>query len=537
MDPSAPSSAFSHWKSARAALSDAIQEFSLASATLREFMIMPTKFHQPLQDILDSIDPELDVLDSDRQKFEESRAALSQARNSSQTTVTFNRISPEIIAKIFEFSCARYKRNDRTRWNPWNRKHASPVTLSAVCSAWRILALQTPSIWSEIDVVVGAWNGYRGPQLWAERARDLPLSLTVCEHSGVMTSDELTKDRESELEQFLASLMPRVYALESRLDEYTYDLSRVIISSWVQNNHSSTKKTLEITGSASGYEPYTVYPDTFKKESGVPFLEHVTRLTLRGCLFDWKIMMPAGLVDLHLENIPPTGAFGPERLGAVLSQCPNLCSFAVINCYINPMPKASSPVTMNNLRVLCLESTKSTHGLYHILPVLNIQSTDLDMSLSLSNDETCISAAHSFFERTNVKKLYARNIEGRASLQSLLCSIPSLEELVLDRVFIFDDPIYEFYSGSVQTQKYSWWPSLRVLYLNSVWTEFRSIETIHRHSILLDTIHLSDLKNMDDSEWTYKETKILGESLNAWHEVKVCYDTGSPVHWTSVILK
>ncbi|QRV78128.1 F-box-like domain-containing protein [Ceratobasidium sp. AG-Ba] len=343
-------------------------------------------------------------------------------------------------------------------------------------------------------------------------------------------------DRVEELDRFLRPLMSRTWCLKLKLGFYADKLNSAIVKCWSHRNVSAAQDELHVIGVRTRGLMFPHLRLLSPASNPETSLQHVTSLTLRGCRFPTgAIAMPVRLIELHLEDFHQGCGFNSQHLAA-LSQCPDLRSLAYINCHMQN-PRDNIRVTLKELRVLRLESHEISHELHHVLQILHIGSDSLRMSLSLSDNQQFIAASRSFFGRTKVKRLYARNVEDHASLRSLLCPIPSLEQLAVDRSYICDEPFDQFRTKNIQNGDQAWWPGLQKLYLNSCWVDANCLQYTTRLHTSLKGVYMSKPKNEDGSKWTDAQIKTTSKALKEGYGTTVHHHVKPLTHWSVVTMK
>ncbi|QRW07079.1 hypothetical protein RhiLY_06078 [Ceratobasidium sp. AG-Ba] len=131
MSASSYNTSFEQWKSARAKLAQATEEFISASASICAELSSGSQ--SPPFGVVNMSESDFASIKSDGMKVEKHMAALIQARKSLPNLVAFNRLPQQIKTWIFEFACT----HDRRRVNEPDQVCASPWVLAAVCASWR----------------------------------------------------------------------------------------------------------------------------------------------------------------------------------------------------------------------------------------------------------------------------------------------------------------------------------------------------------------------------------------------------------------
>ncbi|QRV97045.1 F-box-like protein [Ceratobasidium sp. AG-Ba] len=470
-----------HWKLARDALSHAIDDFLDASDNLYNVLAIPshtpTSYHSLTQTFL-SIDSELRLLRMDVDKLAQTHLALCRERNKSKTLVPVHRLPQEILSTMMIAACARLTRSDREYDN---QRYSSPFTLSSVCSSWRQVALNTPRIWSFIDVIAESQtprdDTYRLPALLVERSGNAPLYFSVRDDTNPRIKDirALNNSELQDLIDFLEPLMPRVCVLDIASYEPPTEIIPDILAMWVENHSPHLRKSLYVQDfylkNLDAYEVGAT-PDTPLSEVQFnEFFQSVNRLVAQSCSISPTLTGNAGLVDLHLKDIDESYALAQTTLARLLSQCPNLETLVLLDCWVNESETTPNPVPLMKLKSISLEFYDEPDSITHVLPLLGASSNLLDVSLSWGNTPQFILEAKSFFKRTRILRLYAAtNGDGDNGLSpvALLCPLPYLEELVISRFDLYSEEPLTTLSINMGSNL---WPRLHTLYLNDSKTD------------------------------------------------------------------
>ncbi|KAG8686423.1 hypothetical protein FRC08_012514 [Ceratobasidium sp. 394] len=201
----------------------------------------------------------------------------------------------------------------------------------------------------------------------------------------------------------------------------------------------------------------------------------------------------------------------------MLTACPRLRTLALVSCPIEPSEETPSPVALNHLECLSLESESESYGFVHVFPLLAIGSEGLSMSLTLHHDCDFIDEAKAFFGRTKVTQLHVWGIEGHVPLSMLLYPIPYLETLALDHVDISDDGIHSLVL----------WPRLRTLYLKCPAIDLNYLQQFVELQHSLKKLRIYGPMNhgrLQVEPMTDRECILLAGSLHGVEDFKVKKD-------------
>ncbi|KAG8708337.1 hypothetical protein FRC08_018944 [Ceratobasidium sp. 394] len=463
--------AFQRWKSARTMLTHAINDYLAASlglcSTLYSPACHPSSRHLPEQ-TLSEINLELSSLQSEEDKLRRMRATLANQRNQSRTLAPIRGLPSEILATIFSISSSRQTRYNHNAF--LRALRVSPTALAAVCTSWRQVALESPSLWAYVDLVVGNGVDLRPSMqttLWVERSRNVPLNVSIRDHhpdGGIVTQWHVER-----LIEFLAPLMHRVCALDVSTNLERNGMLSSVMESWIKNGSTNVEKTLQITNRFKGFSDRASY-FLFEPQSDVgatnAFFRTINRLFLRNCGIPQHIEFHAGLVELHLEGDVLCRWPTQQEFVAMLAACPRLRVLALCNYCIKFLGETPSPVALNHLQSLSLETDDPAYSLPFVFPLLLVGSDALTMSLTLEDSSRLIVEARTFFDRTKVAKLCVRDRQYRLSLTALLSlPIPYLETLAIENFNISERAWEDIFGSKSNGCGTVSWPRLRTLYL------------------------------------------------------------------------
>ncbi|KAG8698852.1 hypothetical protein FRC08_005664 [Ceratobasidium sp. 394] len=532
--------ALQHWKSARATLTRAIKHYVDASTGLCS-VLASSLSHWSTEQTLAEINSKLQSLQLEEQRLYKTRANLSDVRNMSRDLVPIHRLPREVQSTIFGLS-RRYCPEWASKVG-YSRSQApfeiSPMTLAAVCSRWRKLVIQSPSLWSHIDVVFGHNRqliDFERTELWVERSHGVPLDIHIWESKARGTwlhRMPSTGEIERTIE-LLAPLMSRTVDL--RINVASQEILDQIIECWFRHSLPTVPKSLHVLNPSHEVEPLVLRAglaaeseDLAEKFSKV-FLA-CRQLTLENC----RILAPAsfsgGLVKLHLQRSSSPIAL-PELL-AILAANPRLRILVLLDVIIrSPEDEQEAngfPVTMNCLESLTIGYIDHSYNYHLFLPLLSIGSDTLNLSLYLSDDPEFVAAFHAFLYRTKVTTLHAQAASCFEAPAALLCSIPHVQTMAIDgRGVVWRDP-----SGLMEAHFYDNehdpWPSLHTLYLEGgifpiqfiqAFAQVRSVQRLHMYGVSVFEF---------ESPMTKEERKQLDEIMGGVEDFGIYEWEKSPV--------
>ncbi|KAG8698114.1 hypothetical protein FRC08_006130, partial [Ceratobasidium sp. 394] len=283
-------SALDGWKSARALLSSTVQSYSAACITLRAGCTLmshrsPAAISM-IEDALATIDSELDSLVSEAKSLLSVQISLATMRNNSAMLTRINTLPPEILASIFILSRNHRTRNDNFRFHD----------LASVCAYWRDIALNTPDLWTHVDISPSTPSGVTN--LLLGRTKDNPIHIHVYEpkppDNGYTPDYEILKTT-----NVLAPHMHRVCALDIESHSFSRDFIGAVLNLWFDRGSTMYRPNGRQVLSPDRGIGNTILKSRSKHAKGV--LLSLNTLHLQGVVFDWKSGAYRDLVDLRLD--------------------------------------------------------------------------------------------------------------------------------------------------------------------------------------------------------------------------------------------
>ncbi|KAG8717912.1 hypothetical protein FRC09_013477 [Ceratobasidium sp. 395] len=397
---------FSRWRHAQKQLSQTIQNYVDACAALKTALeVFPVDKCSRLQraEAFDGLDSQLPVLASYEQNLQETRFSLRIIRNTSDSVTPVNSLPVEILSAIFVLAV--------------QQGTDAICSLTLVCTLWRRITLQTSACWARIELPISSDSEEACDRavLWAKRAQSEPLHLVVWGFLRPLNEDDEfdAEDSEYDAGYTLASLMPRVHTLEFTSGGVEMDrLVPWVLSYWVRYGSTGMAKALMLNvppidtvnlsahSLSFGYNRPTL--DAYKA-----FFCSLRSLSLKNTWLDWKLGFCSGLVELRLSSRGWKACWQSD-IAAILQASPKLQSLAIVELDISTCRvtlEAPSTVALNDLKLLCLKSNKSSNNPWTVLELITSSSESIQMSLTFEDHPEFISTARSFFERVKVTAL------------------------------------------------------------------------------------------------------------------------------------
>ncbi|KAG8680423.1 hypothetical protein FRC08_016309 [Ceratobasidium sp. 394] len=322
------------------------------------------------------------------------------------------------------------------------------------------MTLQSPACWSQIEIPFGPQDNlaYEHALLWAERAQNEPLHISLWERLHTKGGFTYTDADVSRAVDFLAPLMSRVCAMSFQTDgcELDHLLSR-LLACWAERGTVGTAKILEVDAGDVGVVDIRATSSFLAQvslEKSQAFFCSLHTLSLTDVTLDRRLGFYSGLVDLYLGLTGASSSYSQWEIAAILAASPRLRSLAIFG--VIDQTGTPGTVALNDLNTLQLES-------WMVLQMITSTSTSIRMRLSLENHEEFIPAARSFFERCKVTALHICSSAAYPPISSLFTYMPHLKLLAIESSSLFD----EAWQGSTRPDGSSLdlWPQLDELYL------------------------------------------------------------------------
>ncbi|KAG8781580.1 hypothetical protein FRC12_021735 [Ceratobasidium sp. 428] len=414
------------WKAARTLLSDALQSYLAASATLRA--VCTSSSHQPpeyllVEEALTTVDSELDSLAEDAKCLFDMRISLATMRNRSTTLAQINTLPPEILAYIFELSGSSCALNYEDNL----------YDIMGVCAYWRGVVLHTADLWTHIDIDSRTLD--RINNLLLERAKGYPIYLHVYEAEP----DEGEVTQISKAIEVLAPYVSHACILDLKSYSWSGGFVGAVLNLWLENGTGSLSKSLIVnrpnghqTLSLSGSSPEDKrFHASLDNAKGM--LVPLSTLHLQRVKFDWNSGAYRNLIDLRLDFELSPVDISVLQLADILSSSPRLTILKLRSLEVLWAGdlRQFAPITLGYLEVFYLNCHSLHVGL--LLSLITLSGTSTELGLYIQGFDQIMHPLQAFFARSKIATLYWPHYgHSLGSWLSISQSIPHLQTLVLD---------------------------------------------------------------------------------------------------------
>ncbi|QRV80311.1 F-box-like protein [Ceratobasidium sp. AG-Ba] len=429
-------SALDEWKIARMLLSQTIQSYVAACNTVRtaytETVSECPRHSSATEEACATIDVALESLSFDEQTLYNARMSLGTVRNQSASLIRPNLLPPEILVRIFSLLRIRCVYDDGF----------GIYDASATCTRWRRIALDTPELWTHLDICPKTPIGMINTML--ERTRSCLVHIHLREVEPQST--EAYPASQYKVEQIVSSLTTHAHRIQS-LDIGSHDDSRILTDAvfnlWLGRGRSTLPRTLLAYHHPANYNAIvTSLPGGAQNQTFVERLDgkgdsliFLHRLHLKAIMFDWSTGVYNHLVDLRIEFTPhKRGIISISQFAQILSAGTKISTLK-LRYVVLAGPKDwthGGPIILDSLRVLTL-SHLSNQSMNALLPLLSLSASGAECAIAGFKFESIYNELAGFFIRSKITTLYFCPDEPETFLSwaPLLGLYPYMKTLVL----------------------------------------------------------------------------------------------------------
>ncbi|KAG9120433.1 hypothetical protein FRC07_004080 [Ceratobasidium sp. 392] len=428
--------ALEKWQAARVLLTDATQSLCAASTILREACIEISSSQaidrSGLETALVAIDSELEILASEEHRLNTMRMSLATIRNKSTTLARINKLPLETLARIFVLSSTGCVCDDK-----YNRHN-----IVSVCTYWRQIALETPDLWTHIDIHPNTPDDVIN--LMLKRTRNSLIHVHAYDVDYKLPRHKSTADLETEIAkkmQLLAPYVPLIYALNLESPGSAPEFVRAVVNLWLINGWRLPKSLAVVRPNCprvlsfkrGGYDGAFIEPT----DNGGPTQSFPGMLRLKDVYLDWDFISYHDLVDLRLSfHFMSPNSVPTRNFIKALSASPSLTTIKLVNFSVTPTEEWSidKPVMLNHLKVFSVVSLLSS-SLVPLLHTFALPDSPVEVNIEAGDIGTVRQDLERVFLNSQLSTLCLRFGELIHSalplVRFLLSSLCNLDTLVL----------------------------------------------------------------------------------------------------------
>lgn len=431
--------AYSNWEAALGPLISAIDHYcdtfvalETAIATPQEYF--PTTFS--LEEVISNVSEKRTAIMRKIIEFHRVNIRLDRIHNRSRKQVSINALPPEILARIFTLACGSscFSCSPLTVLGYSLRQRPKTLlALTRVCSDWREITINAPSLWSHIDIRrsrPGSNCMIPNASLWLERAQNMPLSVHI---STYPPKEVISRTR-------LRKIFSRFDAVSSLAIGPT-ESSRWVtdtLTLWATVVQPGNLRALTIVGSDNAREKLRLRwtESTAGQDYPSAFLAPIRSLCLRRAYFNWDSPAYHGLVDLRLSGMRGEVCFSIGQIAGILAACPELHVLQLHSIAIGSgMRDSDESIPLNRLEVFDVTGMPP-QSLELLLPIIAPGPGELSVRVDIQYREASIQALRSLFSRSNIVRLFLQSYTSQhADVAEQLTPLNNLRVLLVDPNF------------------------------------------------------------------------------------------------------
>ncbi|KAG8722620.1 hypothetical protein FRC08_017453 [Ceratobasidium sp. 394] len=429
---------------------------------------------------------------------------------------SINLLPADILGRIFSESTCFCSQRIHYETEP---SILSPVSLSSVCKGWRKIALDYPSLWTHIDLVVDVMdvNGrYHSPDVWVKHSKGAPIYVHVYQPRFPTDHYELEEGTEfnmvrRQLGNFLLPLAPQLYSLTASIPWPHEKTLTMLTDLWVAHGSPGHAKVLKVRAHP-GLPELTVH----SPPSYMPLFESLEVLHLDNAVLPRIDYAFGNLIELRIVIEGRGWILTLSELAEILASCPRLQHLTLAGLLIETTTPTPEPVPLAELKTLELgafsymgEDGSTTLEL--TLSILNPGQNALCMTVALGYidiSQRALDIVGSFIARSNVTSLSVSGSDvfmmafDEPCFAAQLGPLPRVQTLVLDKWHICDSLEVKGMLGDIETYENPCpinpevvlWPQLQDLYLHECILEKNYL----RQLVSLHTIQSLFMRNCYD---------------------------------------
>ncbi|KAG9090830.1 hypothetical protein FS749_000261 [Ceratobasidium sp. UAMH 11750] len=465
---------FKAWNDSRKHLEDAIQRYLEHSQALEAAVLYRrdgTFGCGALDELFAEVREEQASTSPRNEKLKQASVALNRIYNQSTTFVPIRSLSHDVLVYIFTLvwdKCRFFPSSDREITRCEITK--TILAVSHVCTDWRRLAINTPTLWTHVDIIDnGRYNCGRGEwdMMWLGRAGSAPLSVQVAIQGDVERN--YTKGALN----WLVPHLSNVCSLGLHAD--SHHKLQAALAYWMSNGTPGVVQDLSLTGRSEPLPWYNNenFMDELPLERAIrsSFLAPIRILRLKHVSISYSSEVFCDLVHLELVSIPSMTCPTIPVLARWLDASPDL-RILKLEMLDMGLDRYSPPreIELNVLERLDLVKL-SRDPCSRLLPLLKPGPGELSLRLEAPINSTNAEAVRSFLDRSNVTKLYIKApypdwslaVDCFATINDLRMLVVDFNEFPFNECDAFLKALLLLRDPS--TSSTSRWPNLRTLWL------------------------------------------------------------------------
>ncbi|QRV78435.1 F-box-like protein [Ceratobasidium sp. AG-Ba] len=311
---------------------------------------------------------------------------------------------------------------------------------------WRQVALNTPELWTHVDVIPDTVDRtmYGLSSLMVERSKGEMIHLHVyAPRDGAFRNGLQARD----LKKFISPILSRVVALHLESDTSGSHLLSLVMGLWEKIGIATIKHLFVRVPNDSSVSYFNIPGG---QGSQRPPHIHLETLHLQNATLNWYNVTFYNLVDFRLgHTVDTTSPMDIVQLAATLSASPKLAILKLCNVSIGRWLTTETPViTLDSLQVLNLVKLDPEPSQL-VLSAIDQPNplAQLSVGLMFYDDERSLAEYRAFFSRCHISTLY---LESPTEHLSLPCLPSGLSHLIIFQSDLSQPPFIHEPAGQSQ---------------------------------------------------------------------------------------
>ncbi|KAG9119501.1 hypothetical protein FRC07_005447 [Ceratobasidium sp. 392] len=385
-----------------------------------------------------------------------------------RTKPAINTLPDKVLVRIFalaKLACIHevcphgHEHGDHSRSGNVNIQF---YNFTGVCSHWRKIAINTPSLWNHIDI------GPNTPSSWTElllkRTKYNPVHVHVYaageEHAAGPEYPHRMLKSAYEATNVVMTLTPHIHRVRSLDYDLYVDPGKLVtdlLDLWLNHGTPNPCNDLLIhywSGPSRDSHKWYYGPRIFRgrRNNFVNMTRSLSRLRLNGMMLPWNSGAYADLINLQLDFAGIPLAVPVHQIASVLFASQGLITLKMKDVQIVPAPGWSlqAPILLSHLFNLeLLDMNENSMEL--LLPLITLPHTPDERLVTLRVHERTQDTLAAFFARSRMNFLYCHTQFSFVPKRSFLQSFPRVDFLVLSNIpIMYEKPFPGARSASSQ---------------------------------------------------------------------------------------
>ncbi|KDN36941.1 hypothetical protein RSAG8_10475, partial [Rhizoctonia solani AG-8 WAC10335] len=367
-----------------------------------------------------------------REKLQLTEKVVRHSVNASSSLVPIHALPWEVLIRIFELV-----RGDDCIGHRQSQCQKSPALMDT-CSHWRQVMINSPTLWTHIDLAIQVGGSVSSrishAEVYAQRAAQMPLHVHIIDTFKVSMEEHHAVS--ASFVPFIASIASRVQSLTFEpyfppvhrhvLSELFNSCTPGVLTTLVANLRRGQKYYLDTGISTELYAISLVIG--IPRERLEEVLLGIKVLRLRYLYPNWASNAYQGLVELRLQSIKPH-QFTESQLVEALRQSPGL---RILECAARPASPLDGDERIQPIPLIDLEVVNLGYNASKVVEeiVRWLAPGPKPLQFLITDTGSVGPSLSAFFARSNVTRVYSLEYNPGNALH-MVRYLPRLQSIVL----------------------------------------------------------------------------------------------------------